>query len=115
LKQIDGIKFHPEALQEAVREADRLSEWSYQRGREFDAALGAVLRLIESHPHAGPADLGIRRDGRVRRVLMAGFQHLVFYVVVDRTLWVVAVASTKRQPGYWVDRLGDVQVPAPKP
>ncbi len=113
MSPIDEIRFHPDALNEARGEAERLAEWSYLRGREFDAALNRVLQLLHDHPFAGPADLGISRDGRVRRFVMPSFQTIVFYVVVDRVLWIVAVAPTKRAPGYWVERLKTLGVEFP--
>jgi len=82
-------------LSEAVR-------WYEERrpGRLFDAVVHA-LALIEAHP-----EIGSRRRGRfdARQMLVRGFPYYIAYRIRSEDLYVVAVAHTKRLPGYWKDR-----------
>ena len=45
-------------------------------------------------------------EPEIRRSLLARFPYALIYGMDDRTLIVIAVAHTHREPRYWVDRLG---------
>ena len=40
----------------------------------------------------------------MRRFRLSRFPYIVFYLELDDTIWVAAVAHTSRRPGYWRDR-----------
>ncbi|MCY2963660.1 MAG: type II toxin-antitoxin system RelE/ParE family toxin [Planctomycetota bacterium] len=88
---------------DAVREAREAREW-YQNAAEnlameFDARLAAAIDQIRSAPLRWP----IFKDS-VRFRLLQQFPYTVFYRVHDDEIFVVAIAHSKRRPGYWSRR-----------
>jgi len=45
-------------------------------------------------------------DRRYRRMVLRRFPYLLFYEIRDDVVEFVAVAHTRRRPGYWLSRLG---------
>jgi len=85
-------------LTEAVRwHEERRPGWGE---RLFDAVT-RTLALIESHP-----EIGAPRRGRwpVRQLKVRGFPYVVAYRIRPEDVYIVAVAHTRRRPGYWKDR-----------
>ena len=66
----------------------------------FTAELRRVYERIGSDPDRIPIEFG-----KVRRCRMGKFPFRVFYVNFGETILIVAVAHTKRRPGYWKSRL----------
>lgn len=93
------IEFHPAALEEA--EAAR--DWYAQRSpavagafiRELLHAIEQVAAAPERWPHFTPD---------TRRYLFPRFPFSLIYRVAPGKILIVAVAHTKRQPGYWKNR-----------
>ena len=78
--------------------------WYEQRhsglGAEFFDHVTAATSLIQTQPHIGTFD----PETRTRRVPVRRFPYQVVYHVSDKEIAIVAVAHTKRRPGYWKDR-----------
>jgi plasmid stabilization system protein ParE len=97
-------------LEQAARESIEAAAW-YEReraglGRDFAAALEAVLDLIEEGvvPLAPmPAAAG---TGGTRRIMLRRFPYDVVVQELPGETLIVAVAHQSRRPGYWVGRLG---------
>lgn len=66
----------------------------------FDSVTEATSR-IETQPHIGTFD----PETRTRRVLVRRFPYQVVYYLSDDGIAIVAVAHSKRRPGYWKDRV----------
>jgi len=87
-----------EELVEAVR-------WYETRrsglGGEFLDAIVRTIDLIRAHPEIGTA-----RPGRLpnRQLRVPRFPYRIVYRTREEDIYVVAVAHTKRRPGYWRDR-----------
>lgn len=93
-------------LDDAAEELMSAAKW-YDAERE---GLGDEL-LIEAHhalmaieemPRAWPLAPGSRG---ARRFVCKRFPYIVYYLVRDDAIWVVAFAHTSRQPGYWHHRV----------
>jgi toxin ParE1/3/4 len=85
-------------LAEAVRwYEERRPGWG---ARLFDA-VSLAFELIERHP-----ELGSPRRVRpaARQLKVHGFPYVVVYRVRSDDVYVVAVAHTRRRPGYWKAR-----------
>ena len=85
-------------LSEALRwHEERRPGWG---GRLFDA-VSRTLAQIESQP-----EIGSPRRGRLpaRQLKVRGFPYVVVYRIRPEDLYIVAVAHTRRRPGYWKDR-----------
>ena len=94
-------RFHPAATRELF---DAGAWFEAQRpglGDRFDDEVGQVLAYIDAAPNGGtrwratPAS-----TWRVRT-----FPFLIVYLVEPEEIVIVAVAHTKRRPGYWLSRL----------
>ena len=69
-------------------------------GRRFLDAFEATILRIRMNPQAAAAfdDSGSRKQ-RLHRS-----PYTVYYVELDDSIWIAAVAHQKRRPGYWSDR-----------
>ncbi len=56
-------------------------------------------RIMRSPSISVPID-----DQGMRKVRLRRFPYTVYYVELDRVIWVAAVAHQKRRPGYWSQR-----------
>ena len=91
-----------EARQELRRAADWYENQRVGLGEEFLAEVDVVVTRIELNPLSFPID---PFDERARRALVARFPFAVVYVLVGGDIRVIAVAHTKRRPGYWSSRV----------
>ena len=94
------IEFHPQAIHE-IREA---IEWYRQRnedtGQELRALTKAAEELIRRSPHSCAAYLHDTRGYRFQK-----FPFILVFVIPDDRISFVAMAHTRRKPGYWRQRL----------
>ncbi|MBL8683290.1 MAG: type II toxin-antitoxin system RelE/ParE family toxin [Myxococcales bacterium] len=70
-------------------------------GGDFLDAVAATLERIDTTPELG---VPTSQDRRTRRLLLARFPFHLVYRVAPAELVVIAVAHTKRRPGYWKAR-----------
>ena len=96
-----NYELHPEADEEFAAAVRYYSEVSPELGVRFYLEMERLLRDVCAHPEwywefAPPA----------RRHLSSDFPYAVVYVEKPEYVWIVAVMSMKRRPGYWRDRLG---------
>jgi toxin ParE1/3/4 len=69
-------------------------------GREFRLALKDAFERIQRNPQVTAA---IDAQGTRKRRL-SRFPYTVYYVELDDSIWIAAVAHQKRRPGYWSGR-----------
>lgn len=81
------------------------------RGLRLMQAVQNVVQRVERFSRSAPMWPGLD-DHEVRRAKVRRPPYLVVYVRHDDHLVVVAVAHTRKKPGYWVDRVDD---PVSKP
>ncbi|QBF47042.1 type II toxin-antitoxin system RelE/ParE family toxin [Janibacter limosus] len=97
------VRFHPDARDEFIAEVD----WYDDRaglGERFAEAVEIAIEFAAEDPEAWPPLRGWPREPIVRSKGVTSFPYRVLYLVRDDVLTVVAVAHTKRRPGYWKDR-----------
>lgn len=68
---------------------------------EVDVTIEHVLRW----PDLAPRLLVPGTSRQVRRAPLRGFPFGIIYVVIDETLWVLAIAHGRRRPLYWRERI----------
>jgi len=73
-------------------------------GAELLDAVTHTLEFIEQHPESGSPVPDVAR-GWLRRMLVQRFPYQIVYEVRATEIVVVAVAHSKRRPGYWKSRL----------
>jgi plasmid stabilization system protein ParE len=95
-----SFQFHPEAREE-FRNAVR---WYRARNllasSEFRATVSSAIRLIAESSQRWPKYLH-----GTRRLVMQRFPFSVVYLDEADLVIIVAIAHSKRRPGYWKDRV----------
>ncbi len=70
-------------------------------GAKFEAEVERVLGLIGENPK-----LGARyRSSRIRYFVLRKFSYVIYYQEKRAYVRVLAIAQSKRRPGYWRKRL----------
>ena len=92
---------HPEA----ISEIEETAAWYEARrpglGLEFVAAVDHALGALTERPEQAP----VWKGGRPwRRHRLSRFPYVVFYRLDGERVLVMAVAHSKRRPGYWTAR-----------
>ena len=96
----------PRLLPAAESELALAIQWYEARrvglGHELIAAVDSLLHSIVEHPTRFQP---WAQNQRFRRAVVPRYPYVVFFQVPD-VVEVVAFAHAKRQPGYWLRRLG---------
>ena len=99
------VELHPEASLELHAAHAWLENEGQGLGDALADSVAETIQRIRRFPYLGPA-VGISGvSAEIRQVLIPRFQYLVVYRVGPDLLQVVAIAHTRRRPGYWRDRL----------
>jgi toxin ParE1/3/4 len=93
------VEIHPDALAEA--EAAR--QWYQVRSDDAADAFLAELNLGVESIRVSPK-LYPRYIGGTHRYLMRRFPYLIVYQLLEAKIRVIAVAHSRRKPGYWKTR-----------
>lgn len=96
-------------LPEAEAELHAAAEWHDDRaalGDELTAEVQAVVTKIVEMPGAFAPARGVRASVGAREAVVKRFPYRVIFVELAEELRVIALAHTRRRPGYWRDRLG---------
>jgi toxin ParE1/3/4 len=101
-------RFHPEAEAEYDEAIGRYADIDDDLGRKFQDRTEAVVGAVCQHPGRYALD----EDSGCRQAVLKKFPYSLFYIEFDECVWIVAVAHHKRRPGYWIDRLKDLSLPA---
>jgi hypothetical protein len=94
------VDLHPEAIVEGREARNWYRERSHDVEERFRVALRRSIREIREVPERWPAD----GDG-LRSCRVAGFPYRLIYWSEGDCSLVVAIAHSKRRPGYWKVRL----------
>lgn len=95
------VEFHPEAAAEFDAALDYYRAARGGLAERFLAAVRASTDVAIASPDAGHA-----LPGSVRRLLIRGFPYAVLYAAESERIYILAVAHTRRRPGYWRPRAG---------
>ena len=95
------IDLHPGAREDYLDSLDWYLDRSVRVAQRFQEELASTLDRIAAHPEHAAAD----SEG-IRWTKMGPFPHLVYYRLKDeKTIQVLAVAHSRRHPGYWRSRV----------
>ena len=92
--------FHPEAAEEYVAAADYYFKIQPELGGRFYDEIERLIETVCRQP-----DLFRVFDAPARRHFSIVFPYAVIYLEQPDRVWIVAVMSCKRRPGYWKHRL----------
>ena len=94
------VVFHPLAEQELVDVASYYEEQNQGLGLDYLTEVEGAINLLMRYPAAGVV---VRRF--VRRLILPKFPYSLLYRVVDDDLIrILAIAHHKRKPVYWIGR-----------
>ena len=94
------ILVRPEAAREVQAAFDWYEEKSVGLGLEFLRAADACLAGVKRNPLAFPAV-----HGQVHRALLRKFPYMLFYIVEEESIIVLACFHAKRSPIDWLRRV----------
>jgi plasmid stabilization system protein ParE len=89
-------EFHPEAEQEFVEAAVYYERNVTGLGERFGSEVHHAIERLLEYP-----ELGSPIDADVRRLMLTRFPYFLIYSFTTDLLRVIAVAHTRRRPGYW--------------
>jgi plasmid stabilization system protein ParE len=93
------VAFHPEARDEYDAALIRYQARSPRAAARFEAEVERILGLIAANPDSFPA-----YDDEHRFAVLRRFPYSVVYQVQPDRAYVVAVAHSSRDAGYWSGR-----------
>jgi plasmid stabilization system protein ParE len=93
------VEFHPEALEETKAAREWYAERSLVASRSFVSELIHAINLVSESPETWPT-----YKGNTRRYVFPRFPFSLAYRVIEEKIQIIAVAHTKRKPGYWKNR-----------
>ncbi|RLB44956.1 MAG: hypothetical protein DRJ42_31040 [Deltaproteobacteria bacterium] len=94
-----------DAEEELWREAALLEEERPGWGFKFIDLVYESVELLEQQPHIAQAVPETAAEFRVRRLALKRFPFSLIVAEIDATPIVIAIAPTRKRPGYWRDRL----------
>jgi plasmid stabilization system protein ParE len=98
------VAFEPEASHELEAAALWYEAQRSGLGMTFLAAVDRTVDHLATWPDAGTLVPGVLAHLEVRQMPVVRFPYRVAYLVAPRELRVLAVAHTRRRPGYWRSR-----------
>jgi len=99
------VDTHPEASAEFAAATVWFARGSAAKGRRFLDAVESKVQQLLTWPESAPVSGQSDRDPEVREAKVARFDYRIVYFVEGDVLSIVAIAHTKRKPGYWRGRL----------
>jgi hypothetical protein len=94
------VDLHPEAVEEGRHARLWYRARSHATEERFRVALRRAIETIREAPERWPAD-----DDGLRRCRVGGFPYSLIYWTDGQHSFVLAIAHSKRRPGYWKERL----------
>lgn len=92
--------FHSEARQETRQAVAYYEEQRENLGRELRIEIEAAVQRLRRNPQAYP----LHDNQGTRKLVLLRFPFTLFFVELESSFWVAAVAHHKRRPGYWLGR-----------
>ena len=99
------VRFSPEALDELTEAAAWYEARRRGLGSELLDEVGSVLSRIGASPEAFPRLLDVSEDLEIRRSLLPRFPYALVFISLEVDIRIIALAHTKRRPGYWLARV----------
>ena len=91
---------HPEAREELLAAIDYYTDAEPGLGMAFYTEIESAIELIEGYP-----DFWTEIGGGIRRCLVRRFPYAILYTRETSRIFIYAIMHTKREPGYWRNRL----------
>ena len=96
------VRYHPDARVEFLDQVQYYISISERLADRYDTAVSEAEKHAAISPETWP-----KYKHRTRRIVDRTFKFSLVYVHSENEVYVVAVAPTRRKPGYWRERLSD--------
>jgi plasmid stabilization system protein ParE len=106
-----AVEFHPDATADLLAATDWTEGRRPGSGAALLSALNKALERIALWPESGIPEAAVLGEAPIRSARLAGTRYRAVYLIIEQTLWVVAVAHDRQKPGFWQDRVDDSQRP----
>ena len=93
-------EFHPDAEEEFIEAAAYYEQNVPGLGERFAREAHETIGQLLKYP-----EIGSPIDPNLRRIVLARFPYCLIYSFTQDMLRIVAVAHTRRRPGYWRPRV----------
>ncbi len=95
-----AVELTSEAKEDLFEAVDYYEEKTRGLGKRLRDEVATILNTVSSAPY-----LWRERASGYRRINCPVFPYYIAYVIRDGTIVVVALAASRRKPGYWHARL----------
>lgn len=92
-------------LEPAAVEFEQAFDWYQIRSEKAAEGFRSRVMVAVHEAMNRPSSAGFLVGQRVRKVMLKPYSYSLLYFTHGRILYVVAVAHSKRRPGYWQRRL----------
>jgi len=99
---VRNVRYHPQARAEFLHEVEYFAAISPRLAEHYDRAVHAAEEQAAANPEFWP-----KYKHRTRRVVDRRFKFSLVYLQGENEIYVIAIAPTRRKPGYWRARLSD--------
>lgn len=99
------VETHPEASAELAEAAVWIARGSTAKGKRFIDAVEAKVQQLLTWPEWAPVSRHSHESLDVREAKVLRVDYRIVCFVDGDALSIVAIAHTKRKPGYWRGRL----------
>ena len=98
------LRIDPSAEEETREAAAWYEEQRSGLGVEFLAAVDDAVHRIRRTPESYTRLETLPEEESVRRFVLSRFPYAIIYELTDDEINILAVAHTRRRPGYWRNR-----------
>jgi plasmid stabilization system protein ParE len=103
---VKPYRYHPAAERELDEAIEHDEAELPGRGLRLEELVARVVLRLRRFPVSAPIWPGLDSAHEVRRAKVRKHPFLVVYMVQPDQLIILAVAHTKKKPGYWASRIG---------
>ena len=96
------VRYHPDARAEFLNQVGYYAAIGTRLADRYDEAVYIAERQAADAPETWP-----KYKRKTRRIVDRTFKFSFVYLYNESEVYVVAVAPTRRKPGYWRERLSD--------
>ena len=94
------VIFHPDAEAELRAAVAYYEQQRAGLGRDLRSEVERTIRRIQQQPQLFPQ----HNESGIRKYVIRRFPYTIFYLELDESIWIAAVAHQRRRPGYWASR-----------
>jgi len=94
-----SVDFDPDARAEFLEAVKYYEDCQAGLGRRFRIAVEAAVQSVAETPFRYRV-----LHAPFRRYLLTNFPYSIIYCIEPENILIIAVAHTKRKPGYWIKR-----------